>query len=129
MRYKNNSLVQNRNRRKILKKVWEEKSISRSDLAKQLKITPATVSSNVAELEKMNFIRLGTEGESSGGRKPIMLEINEASLLCIGITVKKTEVVSALVNLKGISKLTKTKKYPLPITKEHIFETIIESIK
>lgn len=128
MRNNSNSLIQNRNRRKILKKVWEEKSISRSDLAKQLKITPATVSSNVAELEKMNFIRLGTEGESSGGRKPIMLEINETSLLCIGITVKKTEVVSALVNLKGNIKLKRSDKYPLPINRENIFNTIINSI-
>ena len=129
MENNSNSYIQKQNRRKILKKVWEEKSISRAELAKNLKITPATVSSNVAELERMNFIRLGMEGESSGGRKPKMLEINESSLLCIGITVKKDEVVSAIVNLTGIQKLTRTDRYPLPINKENIFATIIKSIK
>lgn len=124
-----NSFIQKQNRRKILKTVWEEKSISRAELAKKLKITPATVSSNVAELERMNFIRLGIEGESSGGRKPKMLEINESSLLCIGITVKKDKVVSVLVNLKGVQKLTRTDKYPLPINKENIFSTMTKSIR
>ena len=98
-------------------------------MAKQLNITPATVSSNVAELEKMNFVRLGTEGESSGGRKPIMVVINETSLLCIGITVKKSEIVSALVNLKGQVILKRVEKYELPLNKENIFETMINSIK
>lgn len=124
-----NSLIQKQNRRNILKKVWEERSISRAQIAKDLNITAATVSSNVAELEKMNFIRLGEEGESSGGRKPKMLEINETSLLSIGITVKKFEVVSTIVNLKGKPKITRTDKYPLPITKENIFNTIVYSIK
>ncbi|NCD07095.1 MAG: ROK family protein [Spirochaetia bacterium] len=124
-----NSLIQMQNRRNILKKVWEERSISRAQIAKDLNITPATVSSNVAELEKLNFIRLGQEGESSGGRKPKMLEINESSLLSIGITVKKFEVVSVIVNLTGNAKITRTDKYPLPITKENIFNTIIYSIK
>jgi predicted NBD/HSP70 family sugar kinase len=129
MALKRNSREQSHNRRKILKKVWENETISRAELAKQLHLSPATVSSNVAELVRMNYIRLGKEGDSSGGRKPIMLEINEDSLAAVGITVMKESVLSSLVNLKGEVIDSRLDKYTLPISKESILSTILFSIK
>lgn len=129
MTLKRNSREQSHNRRKILKKVWENETISRAELAKQLHLSPATVSSNVAELVRMNYIRLGKEGDSSGGRKPIMLEINEDSLAAVGITVMKESVLSSLVNLKGEVIDSRLDKYTLPISKDSILSTILFSIK
>ena len=121
--------IKKNNRKRILRLIWERGSISRADTAKKLVLTPATVSSNVAELVKQKFVRMERTGDSSGGRKPIILEIDDSTLFCIGVCVKKTEVVTALVGLKGSVSLKNRISYPMPLADETILKTITDSIK
>jgi N-acetylglucosamine repressor len=122
-------VIKKSNRKKILQLIWEKGAISRAEIAKQLHLTPATISSNVAELVKQKFVRMAKTGDSSGGRKPVIVEIDDRTLFCIGVSVRKTEVVSALVSLKGEVSVKFEKSYPVPLTTEKILLLVIESVR
>ena len=85
----------------ILKAIRDAAPISRADIAKKLKLNPATVSANVRLLLEDDLVREVGSGTSSGGRKPIMLEINEKAMYSIGLDVQKDKVVAAVVDLDG----------------------------
>ena len=78
--------VRDINRRIILNYVRENAPISRSDLAKKTALQRSTVSLIVKELKSLGLIQ-ETYGESSGGRPPILLEIQALKPIALGIVV------------------------------------------
>ncbi len=66
----------------ILNKIRTDAPISRAQIAKETKLTPPTVSSNVKELIDQGIVIESKLGESQGGRKPTMLLINNQGILC-----------------------------------------------
>lgn len=74
--------------------------ISRAEISKIIKVTPATVTNITAELIKKNIIIESELGESSGGRKPILLKINSNDYFLIGIQLGSYEIKTALIDLE-----------------------------
>ena len=70
------SLIKELNTSVILNTIRKHKSISRAQIANITGLTPATVTNITAKLLDCRLISETTLGESSGGRKPVMLEIN-----------------------------------------------------
>lgn len=70
-------LIKNLNTACILNMIRIKESISRADIARGSGLTPATVSNITSELIDLGLIIETERGESSGGRKPIMLSINK----------------------------------------------------
>jgi N-acetylglucosamine repressor len=64
----------------IVNKIRTDSPISRAQIAKETKLTPPTVSSNVKELIDQGIVKESKLGESQGGRKPTMLLINNSML-------------------------------------------------
>jgi len=52
-------------------------------------------------------------GESSGGRKPIMLEFQDDAKVILGIDIGATHVSVAMTNLRGKLLFWKEKDYPV----------------
>lgn len=78
--------LKNINRQIILNHIRLHREISRIDLAKFTKLSPTTVSAIVSELLAKKLVNETRIGESSGGRKPLMLGIN-ANARCVLIVV------------------------------------------
>lgn len=94
-------LIKEINRSAILKLVWDKESISRAEIAKTLGLTPATISGGIAALIKQGIIREAGMGSSSGGRKPVLVELDENAMFFIGVDVHKDVVKAAVINIKG----------------------------
>lgn len=102
----------------------EKGEASRADLTALTKINAVSISNYTNSFIHKGLVIEREVGASSGGRPPILLELNKGSLCAIGVHVTKSSVKGIAVNL-GIKKLytceTKLEaKYP----KESIKQTI-----
>lgn len=97
------SLVKSINKSNILKLIREDAPISRAALAKKTKLTRATVSALVEELITDHLVIEIGVGQSSGGRKPMLLEMNRHAGYVFGIDLRATEIVFIATNLDGES--------------------------
>lgn len=76
--------------------------ISRAEIAKLTQLTPPTVTNIGNELLEENWILESERGESSGGRKPILLRLNAEAFHVVGVYAgaKKIRAVAATVDGK-----------------------------
>lgn len=75
--------------------------IARYELAKETGLTPPTVTVIVNQLmEEGVVIEIGF-GESSGGRRPVMLELNPETAYILAIQLQKGDIVTAIFDVKG----------------------------
>ncbi len=95
------SLIKEINTSVILNTIRTHKAISRAQIAALTGLTPATVTNLTSKLLDCKLISETELGLSSGGRKPVMLEINssEYDVCCISIGRHKTTV--SLYDLAG----------------------------
>lgn len=94
-------LIKKINTVSILKVIRENGPISRADISKKIGLNPATVSSNVSDLLNLRIIKEIGSGESSGGRKPILLELNSNELYIIGVDMGIKKVTTGLIDIEG----------------------------
>lgn len=86
----------------VIKLVWQNPGISRSNVAKQLGITKSTVSSVVQELELDGWLRTGEGGVSLVmGRPSIPLFLNEARFVLLGAEINPIEISCVATNIYG----------------------------
>lgn len=91
------------NRAHVLNLLRGREMISRTDIARGLKLSKVTISVIVNELIDEGLIREVGQGTSlpSGGRKPILLSLNTGEKHVIGIDIGKTNIVCAMSTLGG----------------------------
>ncbi|NPV54778.1 MAG: ROK family transcriptional regulator [Firmicutes bacterium] len=75
--------------------------IARYEVAKATGLTPPTVTVIVNDLIKAGVVREVGHGESSGGRRPVMLELNPRAAFVFAVRVQRGEAVTALLDLVG----------------------------
>lgn len=92
-------LMKKMNQQIILKIISSDKSISRAEIAEITGLSPAAVSNNVKELLEMGLLKETEHGESRGGRKPVLLEINSEGAYFIGLEWGIAEVRGVLLDL------------------------------
>ncbi len=85
----------------LLRAIRESTSISKAMLAKELKLSKPAVAENIRQLIEAGIIIETGEGEASrtGGRKPVMLEINSDHRYTIAIDLGRMDPVCAIGNL------------------------------
>lgn len=98
----NPRLMKDINKATILNAIRTKGPISRVGISQLVKLSGTTISVIVDDLLKDGFIyEVGTD-ESTGGRKPILLELNPLAGYSIGIDLGETDsLFGAIVNLKG----------------------------
>ncbi|WP_172197017.1 ROK family transcriptional regulator [Saccharibacillus qingshengii] len=95
------ALVKKLNKSIVLDTIRRKGPLSRTDVSERTGLNKATVSNLTAELLQQKLVEETGPGESSGGRKPLMLLFNEAAGCAIGIELGVTLVKAALTDLKG----------------------------
>lgn len=94
------TLLRRVNRSAILELIRDRGPISRSELARLLRLSPPTITRIVNPLIEAGLVIEGEPGDSRGGRRPILLELNHRASLIIGVYVHQN-MVGALVDLNG----------------------------
>lgn len=97
----NTELMRELNKSMILNIIRKDGPISRVEIAKRLKLSASTVTNvTKALLEEQELIEIG-EGESTGGRRPILLQYNFRSGYVAGVYLGEMTVRIALADLQG----------------------------
>src|SRR5690242_4024486 len=89
------------NERLVVRTVYDLGPISRADVARQTGLTRTTVSDVVTGLIDGGVVREIGRGQSTGGKAPILLEIDEDARLVIGLDLGEEHFAGSLVNLRG----------------------------
>jgi len=94
-------LLKARNRSLILNTIDKRGPVSRQDIVRLTKIRPATVISYIEKFINDSFVTEIGPGKSTGGRKPILLELNPKAAFVVGLHISETRIIAVIVNLKG----------------------------
>ncbi|MGD9092857.1 MAG: ROK family transcriptional regulator [Anaerolineales bacterium] len=97
----NRKLIQAINRSAVLNTIKTHGPISRTDIAQHTGLSAATVSGITAGLLKSELILEKAIGNSSGGRRPILLELNPSGGYVIGLKLSEEKVTGALTDLEA----------------------------
>jgi N-acetylglucosamine repressor len=89
------------NKSAILNVVRQYGPISRAKISKLTKLTPPTVTNLVGELIESKLVIESTLGESTGGRKPILLRINSSAFYVVGVYAGAKRLKAVTANLDG----------------------------
>lgn len=112
----------------ILNKIRTNAPISRAEIAKETKLTPPTVSSNVRELIEQGLVKESELGVSQGGRKPTMLLINNKAFYVIGVDAGPEKIECILSDLSGKIVGRMSKQLRTPITNGQFLKNLKESV-
>ncbi len=116
----------------ILNVIKQKGPISRADIAKILALNPATISSNVNDLLQTRLIEEIGIGNSSGGRRPILLRINSKENYIIGVHTELTHVNIGMINMDGEIIIRQVYGYPSTgseLTGNQMLSIIIHAIQ
>lgn len=92
-------LIKAINRNLVLNLIKSKGPISRRELARLSGLSPASVSTITRELLARGFVHEIGEGESRGGRRPVLLRLNHAAGFVVGVKVTDEVVTSAITDL------------------------------
>lgn len=89
------------NKSLVLETIKEKAPISRASIAQITGLNKGTVSSLVGELIDEKLINESGTGESSGGRRPVMLLLNETAGFTIAVDLGVKSMLGVLTDLRG----------------------------
>ena len=124
-------LVKKMNQKVLLNEIVTNSPISRARLSEITGLNKSTVSSQVNTLIEKNLIFEIGQGQSSGGRKPVMLVFNKNAGYSIGIDIGVDYINGILTDLKGnivLDQYHHLEKSSLEFNKDVIFSTIRDLI-
>jgi N-acetylglucosamine repressor len=97
----NRDLIRAINRSIVLNAIKNEGPIGRAELARSTGLSPATVSAITAELIEDGLVFAKQTGDSSGGRRPILLALNPTGGYVVGIKLTEQMAIGALTDLEA----------------------------
>ena len=117
------------NKSAILNVVRKHGLISRAEIAKLTKLTPPTVTNLVGELIDAKLVVETNLGESTGGRKPILLSINSSAFHVIGVYAGPKGVKAVAATLDGNVVTQVEAKYVENPTGEQFLKALEEIVR
>jgi predicted NBD/HSP70 family sugar kinase len=103
----------------ILEVIRKNGPISRTDISKITELNIVTVSNYVSHYIKTGLVIEGELDESTGGRKPVLVELNPKAGYIVGVGLNMLNMVGVLVDLE-INVITEVKKERLPENSEGV---------
>ncbi|MEC1259156.1 ROK family transcriptional regulator [Bacillus swezeyi] len=95
------ALVKKMNKALILEQIIANAPISRAKLSEITGLNKSTVSSQVSSLLQKEMIFETGRGESSGGRRPVMLKFNRKAGYAVGVDIGTNYMIVVLTDLEG----------------------------
>lgn len=123
----NQFVVKKGNKSIVLNTIKVLSPISRADIASKTGLNKGTVSSLVSELLQEQLITESGPGQSSGGRRPVMLHFNKIAGYSIGIDLGVNYLLGTLTDLQGNICYEK-KLYHTELSYEEIEKRLFEVI-
>ena len=120
----NQQLVKQINKTLVLETILHEAPISRADISQKVGLNKGTVSSLVNELLEDQLIYESGPGQSSGGRRPVILLFNDKAGFSIGIDLGVNYILGVLTDLRGNIIVEVNKKLTV-----RSYEVVIEILK
>jgi glucokinase-like ROK family protein len=84
----------------VLRLIWREREISRAEIARRADLSRSTVSEVVGLLLPGGLVAEVGTGESRGGRRPIVLQFQDAACSLLGVEIGATHIAVALTDLR-----------------------------
>jgi len=109
----------------ILEVIRKNGPISRTDISKITELNIVTVSNYVNHYIKKNLVIEGELDESTGGRKPVLVELNPKSGYIVGVGLNMMSVVGVLVDLE-INVISEVKRERLPENSEAVIQSMVD---
>lgn len=120
-------VIRNMNEDLVLRIIIQRDSISRADISKETLLNKATVSSIVADLlERKLLVELG-EGQSNGGRKPILVRFNHEAAIALSADLRPDRIALMFAYLNG-DILLQVVSPKMEMTLDTILPTLLEMI-
>lgn len=103
MRINNNTFQRNANISMVAQTIWRKPGISRIDIARDLNLYRSTVTNIIQTLIDAKVVYEAEEGEvtSQGGRRPILLRINERMGCVLGLELQVDRFRAVVVDVYG----------------------------
>jgi len=99
------------------------------DISKKLKSSIPTITSIIVELTETGMISEQGQGNSSGGRRPVLYGLKNDSLFILGIDIGKHDTRMAIYNT-NFEEVTELKSYPLGLVNdEMVLNEIIKLVQ
>ena len=109
----------------ILEVIRKNGPISRTDISKATELNIVTVSNYVNHYIKKGLVIEGELDESTGGRKPVLVELNPKAGYIVGVGLNMLSMVGVLVDLE-INVLKEVKKERVPENSETVIERMVD---
>jgi hypothetical protein len=97
----NRDLIRAINRSRVLNIIKNQGPISRTKVAQLSNLSAATITSITGELIESGLVFEKEAGDSSGGRRPILLALNTRGGCVIGMKLADNHVTGALTDLRA----------------------------
>lgn len=123
----NQTLVKQINKSIVLDMIKNKDPLSRADIAQLTKLNKGTVSSLVSELIDEHLVIEVGPGESSGGRRPVLLHFNQNAGYIIGIDIGVNYILCILTDLRG-NIIEKSYKELQKTNYDYVLSKIYESV-
>ena len=103
MRINNNNFQKNANTSLVAQLIWKSPGISRVDIARELNLYRSTVTNIISALIDDEVVYEAEEGTgmSRGGRKPIILRLNERFGCVVGFDIQPSHYRAVILDLSG----------------------------
>ena len=109
----------------ILEVIRKNGPISRTDISKITELNIVTVSNYVNHYIKKGLVVEGELDESTGGRKPVLVELNAKAGYIVGVGLNMMSIVGVLVDLE-INVVAELKRARPPENSENVIESMVD---
>ncbi len=128
----NRDLIKDINRNLVLNLIKNQSPISRTELIQQSNLSAGTISNITSSLIADGFVQETGEGESSGGRRPVLLRLNHKAGFVIGLKLMEQTITIAVTDLDA--KVIFHQVFPLTIDRpsphpEQVLDAVIQAIE
>ncbi len=100
LRIGNKSLIKDINIYLVLNEIRNNSPISRAEISKATGLAQSTITNIVSKLSDEGFINVLGDGKSTGGRKPIKLELNYGYGYSIAIKIDTNKLIFSICDLE-----------------------------
>jgi predicted NBD/HSP70 family sugar kinase len=90
------------NRRLLLRLLREQGPMSRADLAELSGLSNGAVTRIIGDLVDEGFLYEKAVGESTGGRRPVLLDLDPTARVVAGLKMMDDAILAVLVDTKGV---------------------------